>query len=166
MYEELHRHAIRNDLPISKIYAQHKHSSCILSPPLRSSRKLTSEDKQPLGESGNNLVSSCASGAANGGICALSSNSRRWEEGEGGMGGGPSFAGRRGVAFPRRCCRCSWLRKQPVPVCAGFRPLAESPSVLFPSACDRLCPVWGLKGSQRCRYVIARNRRPIFSRGV
>lgn len=105
------------------------------------SRKLTSEDRQPLGESGSSLVSSGASGAASGGACASSSKRRRWEAGEGGARGGPSLVGRRGVAMPRLCWKCSWLRKQPVPVWLAFRPLADSPpSVLFPSAWDRLWP--------------------------
>lgn len=143
VYKRLHRHAINKFLPNVQRATQTfiSHSQLCYN-----YWKLTSEDKQPLGESGSNLVSSCASGATKGGICILSSKKRRWEAGESGTGEGPSLAGRRGIAFPRLWCwRCSWLRKQPVPVCAGFRPLAESPSVLFPSACDRLCPVWELK---------------------
>lgn len=147
--KELHRHATMRHQE-GKHISRPTHSSSILHSQHRGICKLTSEDRQPLGESGNNLVSSCASGAANGGTWASSSSSskrRRCEVGEGGTG--PSLEGRRGVAFPRLWWKCSWLRKQPVPVWAGFRPLADSPSVLLPSACDRLCPVRRLKAVVR-----------------
>lgn len=100
----------------------------------------------PLGVVPKYCVSSCASGAKELG-CRSSggaiSRSRFCDDGEDGTGG-PSLVGRQGVweELLRLCLFGIWskFRTKPGAVCGGFRPLADSPSVLFPSTCDKLWP--------------------------